>query len=122
MEWRVVDWRGKIVKKYCNFCGEPMEADAKECKQCGWDVSHNGPPTTEPGDRKARISVAAGLIVAYAVVWTLIQGTPVPARADAAREPLRTAAPEFTAEPVSEAATVITLPPAIASTPAPATK
>jgi hypothetical protein len=118
----VVDWRAKIVKKYCNFCGEPIQADAKECQQCGWDVSRNAPPSTDPGDRKARLGVAAGLIVAYAAAWTLIQGTPVPARADAARVPLR-AAPQFTEEPVSEAATVIgTLPPAIASTPAPATK
>jgi hypothetical protein len=118
----VVDWRAKIVKKYCNFCGEPIQADAKECQQCGWDVSRNAPPSTDPGDRKARLGVAAGLVVAYVAAWTLIQGTPVPARADAARVPLR-AAPQFTEEPVSEAATVIgTLPPAIASTPAPATK
>jgi hypothetical protein len=109
------------VKKYCNFCGEPMHADAKECKQCGWDVSHDGPPTTDPGDRKARMRVAAGLVVAYIVVWTLVQGTPAPARADA-RVP-QSSAPQFTAEPVSEAPAVIgRLPPAIASIPAPATK
>ena len=56
------------VKKYCNFCGEPMHADAKECKQCGWDVSHDGPPTTDPGDTKARVGVAFGLAVAYGVM------------------------------------------------------
>ncbi len=112
----------KYLKKYCNFCGEPIEADAKECKQCGWDVSLNAPPSTDPGDRKARIGVAAGLIVAYSVAWTLVQGTPAPARADV-RVPMQVSAPEFTVEPVSEGATVIgTLPTAIASTAAAATK
>ena len=61
------------MKKYCNFCGEPMLPDAKECKQCGWDVSQNGPPTTDPGDRKARIGVSAGLAVAYVALWSLVQ-------------------------------------------------
>ena len=60
------------MKRYCNFCGEPMLPDAKECKQCGWDVSQNGPPTTDPGDRKARIGVAIGLAVAYGVLWFLV--------------------------------------------------
>ena len=53
-----------------------MLPDAKECKQCGWDVSHNGPPTIDPGDRKARIGVTVGLIVAYAAMWSLVQSAP----------------------------------------------
>ena len=64
------------MRKYCNFCGEPMLPDAKECKQCGWDVSQNGPPTTDPGDRKARIGVSAGLAVAYVALWALVQSAP----------------------------------------------
>jgi hypothetical protein len=112
------------VKKYCNFCGEPMQADAKECKQCGWDVSHNGPPSTDPGDKKARIGVAAGLLVAYGVMSFLIQGTPAPARAEVARAPQYVpAAPEFTPEPVSAPPLAIgTLPLTVASTPGTATK
>src|SRR5713101_3931634 len=55
-----------------------MSADAKECAQCGWDVSLNAPPTTDPGDTKARLGVAAGIVVAYVVMSTLISGTPAP--------------------------------------------
>jgi hypothetical protein len=69
------------MKKYCNFCGEPMQDSAKECQQCGWDRSQDGPPSSDPADNKARVGVAAGLVVAYAVMWTLIQGTPDVARA-----------------------------------------
>lgn len=106
------------MKKYCNFCGEPIHADAKECKQCGWDVSHDGPPSTDPGDRKARIGVAAGLVVAYGVMWFLIQATPAPARAEAPNTPRYVAPPELATEPISEPATAIALPRAVASTPA----
>jgi hypothetical protein len=110
------------VKKFCNFCGEPMQAEAKECKQCGWDVSQNGPPTIDPGDRKARIGVAAGLVVAYGVMWFLIQGSPAPARAEAQKAPRYVAPPEVIEEPVSEpvsepAMSIGTLPPAVASSP-----
>jgi hypothetical protein len=102
------------VKKYCNFCGEPMQADQKECKQCGWDISHNGPPTTDPGDTKARVGVAMGLIVAYGAMWFLIQGTPVSARADEARPSQPVAATEYDYQPVSEPATAIgTVSPAV---------
>ncbi len=73
-----------MKRKFCNFCGEPMLPDAKECKQCGWDISHDGAPTSDPADNKARVGVAAGLVVAYAVMSFLIQGTPFPARADSA--------------------------------------
>jgi hypothetical protein len=106
------------VKKYCNFCGEPMQAEAKECKQCGWDVSHDGPPTTDPGDRKARIGVAAGLVLAYSVMWFLIQGTPAPARAEAQKAARYVAPPEVTEEPVSAPSMAIGTPPPAASTPA----
>lgn len=107
------------VKKHCNFCGEPMHPEAKECKQCGWDVSLNAPPTTDPGDRKARIGVAAGLVVAYSVMWFLIQGTPAPARAAGPKTPRYVPPPEFTSEPVSEPSRAIgSLPPGVASSPA----
>ena len=95
------------MKKYCNFCGEPMQADQKECKQCGWDISHNGPPSTDPGDTKARVGVALGLIVAYGVVWFLVQGAPLPALADETPRPQPVAAPEYDYQPVSEPATAI---------------
>lgn len=110
------------MKKYCNFCGEPMQAEAKECKQCGWDVSHNGPPSTDPGDSKARLGVAAGLVVAYGVMWFLIQGTPAPARAVEA--PRRTAVVEEPVdyEPVPQQAVAIGTVPAGATIPATVTK
>jgi hypothetical protein len=99
------------VKKYCNFCGEPMSPDAKECAQCGWDVSKNAPPTTDPGDTKARMGVAAGIIVAYGVMSLLIQGTPLPAGAEPARAPQYASAPvpepEATVEPTREAPSAI---------------
>ncbi|MDQ6871075.1 MAG: zinc ribbon domain-containing protein [Gemmatimonadota bacterium] len=69
------------MKKYCNFCGAPLKDSAKECEQCGWDRSQDGPPSSDPADTKARIGVSAGLLVAYAVMWTLIQSAPDVARA-----------------------------------------
>jgi hypothetical protein len=70
-------------------------------------VSKNAPPTTDPGDTKARIGVAAGLVVAYGVMSFLIQGTPMPAAAEPARMPqyadAPASAPEPTAEPIREA-------------------
>ena len=100
-----------------------MLADAKECKQCGWDVSQNGPPSTDPGDTKARVGVAAGLVVAYGLMAFLIQGAPTPARAEVAKAPTYVAAPEFTPEPVSAPPTAIgTLSPAVATIAAPTTK
>jgi hypothetical protein len=88
------------VKKYCNFCGAPMKDSAKECEQCGWDRSQDGPPTSDPADTKARMRVSVGLVVAYAVVWTLIQGAPDVPRATSALTPLYSA-PQ-TASPVGE--------------------
>ncbi|MDQ6771066.1 MAG: zinc ribbon domain-containing protein [Gemmatimonadota bacterium] len=73
------------MKKYCNFCGAPLKDAAKECEQCGWDRSQDGPPSSDPADTKARIGVSAGLLVAYAVMWTLIQGAPDIARATPTR-------------------------------------
>ena len=64
-----------------------MLPDAKECKQCGWDESKNAPPTTDPGDNKARLGVVAGLVVAYGLMSFLINGSPAPVRAEPARVP-----------------------------------
>jgi len=107
-------------KKYCNFCGEPMQPDATECKQCGWDVSHDGAPTSDPADNTARVGVAAGLVAAYAVMWFLIQGTPSPARAEASRAARNVPDIEESAPPI-EAATM-RLAPALASAPAATTR
>jgi hypothetical protein len=88
-----------------------MSPDAKECAQCGWDVSKNAPPTTDAGDTKARMGVAAGLVVAYGVMSFLIQGTPLPAGAEPARAPQYANAPvpepEATVEPTREAPSAI---------------
>jgi len=98
-----------------------MLPDAKECKQCGWDVSQDAPPTTDPGDRKARIGVAAGLLVAYAMLWSLVQSAP----AEDLPAPTRSnvsASAEPVAEPVAQApVTLSTLPAVVASTPVAAT-
>lgn len=99
-----------------------MSPEAKECAQCGWDVSKNAPPTTDPGDTKARIGVAAGLVVAYGVMSFLIQGTPMPAAAELPRMPqyadAPASAPEPTAEPIREAPLAIgTASQAVASIP-----
>jgi hypothetical protein len=107
-----------VKKKYCNFCGEPLQADAKECQQCGWDVSKDAPPSTDPGDTKARIGVALGLVVAYIATGYLIQGVPAPARAAESprQEQVAVAEPEY--EPVSEPATAIgTVPTAVTTAP-----
>jgi hypothetical protein len=75
------------VKKNCNFCGESLKDSDKECPQCGWDRSQDGPPSSDPADQKARVGVAAALVVAYAVMWMLIQGTPNVARATPVARP-----------------------------------
>jgi hypothetical protein len=99
-----------------------MKDSAKECEQCGWDRSQDAPPTSDPADTKARIGVAAGLVVAYAVMGFLIQGSPDLAQATPARTPIY-AAPEITPEPlgepaVTQAIAVGALPPTVAGTPA----
>ena len=99
-----------------------MLPDARECKQCGWDVSHNGPPTTDPGDRKARIGVAAGLFVAYWVMLTLVKSAPSGNLSAAERITRPPVVSEPVAEPVSEPAISMgTMPGVVASTPAPTT-
>jgi hypothetical protein len=112
------------VTKHCNFCGAVIPPDAKECPQCGWDLSKNAPPSTNAGDNKARLGVTAGLIVAYAVMSFLIDAGGAPVRAEPAKIPhyadAPEAAPEPTGEPANEPATAIgTLPAAVASTPQP---
>jgi hypothetical protein len=88
------------VKKHCNFCGAPLKDSAKECEQCGWDRSQDGAPSSDPADTKARIGVSAALVVAYAVMWILIQGAPDVALAT----PVKTTydAPAITTEPIGE--------------------
>jgi hypothetical protein len=110
----------KIKKKFCNFCGEPMGPEDKECKRCGWDVSHDGAPTSDPADNKARVGVAMGLVAAYAAVWFLLQGAPLDARAEATRPPRVVPDIEELA-PVADAPTM-TLTPAMAAPPAARTK
>jgi hypothetical protein len=98
------------VKKHCNFCGEPLKDSDKECPQCGWDRSQDGPPSSDPADQKARVGVAAGLIAAYVVMWTLVQGAPEVARATPTR-PASYVAAEVPAEnvPSPVAATPVSL-------------
>jgi hypothetical protein len=75
------------------------------CKQCGWDRSQDGPPSQDPADVKARIGVAAGLVVAYGLMFSLISGTS--ATAGPARLPLpaypAAEAPSYSGEPVTGA-------------------
>ncbi|MDQ6770548.1 MAG: hypothetical protein M3Z54_11245 [Gemmatimonadota bacterium] len=78
-----------------------MKDSAKECEQCGWDRSQDGPPTSDPADRKARIGVAVGLGVAYVVVSILIHGAPDVARATTVTSPIY-ASPDFSAAPTSQ--------------------
>jgi hypothetical protein len=117
------DAQGTRVTKHCNFCGAVIPPDAKECAQCGWDLSKNAPPSTNAGDTKARLGVAAGLVVAYAVMAFLIDGSTAPARAEPAGIPHYSDAaepePEPTSEPANEPAMAIgTLPAAVVVTPA----
>ena len=110
----------KIKRKFCNFCGEPMQPEDKECKQCGWDVSHDGAPTSDPADTKARVGVAAGLVVAYWATWFLLQGTPGLASAEPARPP-RVVPDVEESLPATDAPTM-KLSPAMAAAPAPTAK
>jgi hypothetical protein len=81
-----------------------LEATAV-CKQCGWDRSQDGPPSEDPADQKARIGVAAGLVVAYGLMFSLISGTS--ATAGPARIPLpgypAAEAASYSGEPVTAA-------------------
>ena len=91
------------MKRNCNFCGEPMLDATKVCKQCGWDRSQDGPPTQSPGDQKARVGVAAGLVVAYGVMFFLISSTDASARpARVSRTPaIAVEEPAYAPEPVT---------------------
>jgi hypothetical protein len=92
------------VKRNCNFCGEPMLDASKVCKQCGWDRSQDGPPTQSPGDQKARVGVAVGLVVAYGVMFFLISSTDASARpARVSRPPATVEEPAYAPEPVTGA-------------------
>ena len=107
------------MKKYCNFCGAPLKDSAKECEQCGWDRSQDGPPSSDPADTKARVGVAAGLVVAYAVMGFLIQGAPDIALARPVTSTYT--APETSTEPVGEPSTgpavaLAVTPPTVATT------
>ena len=109
------------MKKYCNFCGAPLKDSAKECEQCGWDRSQDGPPSSDPADTKARIGVSAGLLVAYAVMWTLIQGAPDVARATPALTPMYSASEENTVPAGVSSAITIGVAPTTTVAGAPAT-
>jgi hypothetical protein len=100
MRTAICQVRETNVKKYCNFCGAPLKDSAKECEQCGWDRSQDGPPSSDPADTKARIGVAAGLVVGYALMLFLIQGAPDVALATPAKTIY--APTETSAEPVGE--------------------
>lgn len=111
------------MTKHCNFCGEAIEPGAKECPKCGWDLSKNAAPTTDAGDTKARIGVAAGLIVAYAVMSVLINGSTAPAQAGPAPIPHYADADVATQEPApapsnEPAMALSTLPAAVVAVPA----
>jgi hypothetical protein len=100
-----------------------MLPEARECKQCGWDISHDAAPTIDPGDRKARVGVTAGLVVAYAVMWSMARSAPA---AEPSHRVRMSAAPQVAeplAEPVAEPAIAIgTMPAPVASTAAPTAK
>jgi hypothetical protein len=108
------------MKRECKFCGEPMLESARECKQCGWKRSQDGPPSQDPGDKKARIGVAIGLLVAYGVMFNLISRTEASARpAQATRNYSPADAPVSTSEPdVGQAIAVGTLRSAAVTSPA----
>ncbi len=86
------------------------------CKQCGWDRSQDGPPTQSPGDQKARLGVAAGLVVAYGLMFFLIS------RTDASASPARVVPPAavatedsaYSGEPVTGAPVALGAPPSTA--------
>jgi len=73
------------------------------CKQCGWDRSQDGPPTQNPGDQKARVGVAAGLAVAYGVMFFLISSTDASARPARVNKPAAAESdvPAYAGEPVT---------------------
>jgi hypothetical protein len=110
-----------LIKKHCNFCGEPIKDSATVCEQCGWDRSQDGAPTTDPADKRARIGVALGLAVAYYVMFSLVNnaeaGDRTPPRTVTHDVGGEVATPAY--EPVAgEAIALGTLPSAAAAAPA----
>jgi hypothetical protein len=79
-----------------------MADSVKECPQCGWSRDQDAAPSSDPADQKARIGVALGLVVAYAVMWSLIQGSPEIAQARPLSSPIA-AAPEDSGQPAEYA-------------------
>lgn len=111
------------MKRSCNFCGEPLLESAQVCQQCGWDRSQDGPPSSDPGDQKARMGVAAGLVVAYGVMFSLISGTSASARPARATIPTVAEAPAYTPEAATgEAVALGARPSGISAVPAATTK
>src|SRR4051812_26920379 len=96
-----------------------MLPEAKECKQCGWDTAADAPPSIDPGDRKARIGVAAGLLVAYGVMLSLVRAAPVEQVSAAERIPPPVVAEAALPQVVEPAVSMGTLPAVIALKPAP---
>ncbi len=101
-----------------------MQESAQSCQQCGWERSHDGAPTQDPADQKARIGVAAGLAVAYYVMFSLISSTSASARPARATHPTHAAvAPAPAYEPVTgEAVALGALPPTAIAGPVATTK
>ncbi len=95
-----------------------MLPEAKECKQCGWDSSLDAPPTVDPGDRKARIGVTAGLVVAYAVMWTMARSAPAEEVPPPVRVPAPAVAEEVAAPVPQQPVEVSTVPAVVAALPA----
>jgi hypothetical protein len=95
-----------------------MLPEAKECKQCGWDISHDAAPSIDPGDRKARIGVTVGLLVAYGFMWTMAQSAPAEELPLARQVPTAAVAQQIE-EPVAQPAVALsTVPAVVASNPA----
>lgn len=93
-----------------------LEASAV-CKQCGWDRRQDGPPTQDPGDQKARVGVAAGLVVAYGIMFSLAgRGDAGPRPARVAKPTYETTAPAYTPEPVMGAPVALGILPSAAAT------
>ena len=86
------------------FCGEPMAAGDKECKQCGWDSSKVSGPKSDPADVRARILVGIGLVIAYGAMSALIKSAGLPAQPEHVP---RLAVAEPVGTPVSEPAIAI---------------
>ena len=96
------------------------------CKQCGWDRAQDGPPTQDPGDQKARVGVAAGLAVAYGVMFFLISSTDAsagPARPNRTATVAESNVPSYAGEPVTVAPVALgALPPEVLGGPVANTK